>query len=160
MSRWEVWSFGILNGIVAVTGAAYYYMKVVLVSEDPFAVVNHPWQPGMLAAHIVVAPLATISFGMLFRSHVLPKLVSRVPAFRRSGWSSLGSFLAMTLSGYLLQVASVPSHVRVLSLAHIATGTVFVASYSLHLILARGPIRQSLDAQAGGPKLSRSALPR
>jgi hypothetical protein len=44
MSRWEAWSFGALNLVLALTGGVYFYMKFVLRTDDPFAVVNHPWQ--------------------------------------------------------------------------------------------------------------------
>ena len=109
MRRWERWSFNALNAALAVTGVAYFYMKYLLATDDPFAVVNHPWQPSMLSLHVVVAPVLILCFGIVLRSHILKKLVSSYQPDRRTGWISLLSFTAMALSGYLLQVISSPA---------------------------------------------------
>lgn len=135
MRRWERWSFNVLHGVVAGTGLVYFYMKYVLTPPDEFAVVNHPWQPSMLALHILAAPVFIAFFGIVFRSHTLSKLVSRSAANRRSGWISVVSFTAMALSGYLLQVASSPTWVTSMVWAHVITSCVFVAAYGVHLFI-------------------------
>ena len=61
MKPWERWAFNGLNIVVAITGLAYLYMKYVLPSDDPFAVVNHPWQSSMLSLHVVVATPSQIA---------------------------------------------------------------------------------------------------
>lgn len=137
MRRWERWSFNLLHGVVTGTGLVYFYMKYVLTPSDEFAVVNHPWQPSMLALHIVAAPVFIAFFGMVFRSHTLSKLLSRSAANRRSGWISAVSFSAMALSGYLLQVASSPTWVTSMVWAHVIASCVFVAGYGLHLFMGR-----------------------
>ena len=65
MRPWERWTFGLLALLVSVTGGAYFWMKYMLVNTDPFAVVNHPWQPAMLAAHVVASPPLLLMFGVL-----------------------------------------------------------------------------------------------
>lgn len=135
MSRWESWTFGVLHVVLALSGGVYFYMKYLLRTGDPFAVVNHPWQPTVLVVHVLAAPLGILVFGMLFRSHILHKLTSRQPAGRRSGWTALVSFTAMAMSGYLLQVVSSPTAVRVATATHVATSVIFVAGYSVHLVL-------------------------
>jgi hypothetical protein len=63
----------------------------------------------------------------------------------------------MALSGYLLQVASTPALLTVMLWAHIATSVVFVAGYSLHLVIGWRISRVSsmatstLPRQAGLP---------
>ena len=136
MKRWERWSFNALNLVVAVTGFAYAYMKYLLASDDPFAVINHAWQPSMLAAHVLVAPFLILLFGIVLRSHILKKLLSRHRPNRRTGWTSLVSFAAMALSGYLLQVASSPAWLSLLVVLHIVTSVVFVVGYGAHLVIA------------------------
>ena len=136
MRRWEHWSFNALHAIVAASGLAYLYMKYLLVAGDPFAVINHPWQPAVLSAHVVAAPVFVAFFGMLLRSHTLGKLTSPIPANRRSGWFALVSFSAMALSGYLLQVASSPEWIAALLWLHTGTGLLFVAGYGLHLVIS------------------------
>ena len=56
MKRWEVWSFHILTMIVTLSGTVYLWMKYLLKTDDPFSVINHPWQPAMLAAHVLTSP--------------------------------------------------------------------------------------------------------
>ena len=138
MTRWERWAFNTLHGVVAVTGLVYFYMKYLLPADDPFAVINHPWQPSMLAVHVVAAPVFILVFGMVLRSHVLKKLLSNGPSARWSGWFSLVSFAAMALSGYLLQIAADPFMLRSMLVAHVGTSLVFVAGYTAHLILGLG----------------------
>jgi hypothetical protein len=135
MKWWEQWTFNVFHGVVAVTGVAYLYMKYLLAPVDPFAVVNHPWQPAMLSIHVVAAPIFIAFFGMLFRSHTLRKLLSPNAGNRRSGWASLLSFSTMALSGYLLQVASSPAWLGALVWLHIATSLIFVTGYSVHLVI-------------------------
>ena len=135
MKWWEQWAFNVLHGIVAVTGVAYFYMKYVMAATDPFAVINHSWQPTVLSLHIVAAPVFIAFFGMLFRSHTLRKLVSPHPANRRSGWTSLVSFSTMALTGYAAQVASDPTWLSGLVWAHVSTSLIFVVAYGAHLVI-------------------------
>ena len=135
MRLWERWSFNALNVAVTVTGLAYFYMKYLLGTDDPFAVINHAWQPSMLALHVVSAPFLILFFGIVLRSHIFKKLASNQSVDRRTGWVSLLSFTGMALSGYLLQVASNPAWLGTLVMLHVATSVVFVVGYSAHLII-------------------------
>lgn len=139
MTRWESWLFGVVQAILAVTGVVYFVMKYVLETDDPFAVINHPWQPSVLTAHVLAAPLGLVLFGMVFRSHILMQLRSRVAGRRRSGWVSLVAFGLMALSGYLLQVMASPAALRVALVVHVATGVVFVLGYATHLAIGFRP---------------------
>ena len=135
MTWWERWAFNLLHGLVAVTGIVYFWMKYAMAPTDPFAVVNHPWQPFMLAWHIVAAPFFVVFFGMLFRTHTLRKLLSASRRNRRSGWTSLVSFSVMALTGYLIQVASSPAWITASIWAHVAASVVFVAGYTTHMVI-------------------------
>ena len=135
MTWWERWAFNLLHGVVAVTGVAYIYMKYVMPATDPFAVINHPWQPAMLALHVVAAPFFIAFFGMLFRSHTLRQLMCRQAGNRRTGWTSLISFSAMALTGYLLQVTANPVWLAGLVWAHVSTSLLFLAGYGVHLVI-------------------------
>ena len=135
MTWWEQWAFNLLHAVVTVTGVGYLYMNYVMTATDPFAVINHPWQPAMLSLHIVTTPVFIAFFGMLFRSHTLRKLVSPNAGNRRTGWTSLVSFSTMALTGYLLQVASDPAWLSGLVWAHVSTSLIFVAGYGVHLVI-------------------------
>jgi hypothetical protein len=133
---WERWTFGLLSLVVAVTGSAYFWMKYLVVNDDPFAVVNHPWQSTMLSLHVLASPPLILVFGIILNSHIMRKLRAPKPANRRSGVASLITFGTMIASGYLLQVATGESALRVLLIAHVASGVVFSVAYVAHLIIS------------------------
>ena len=136
MKRWERWTLNALSLAVAATGIAYLWMKYVLQTDDPFALVNHPWQSGMLGLHVVASPALILMFEIVFNSHIMKKLsATRLPN-RRSGFVSLGTFAVMIASGYLLQVSSHEGVMRSLVVLHIASGAIFAASYATHLVIS------------------------
>ena len=148
MTRWERWGFNTFHVIVTGTGIIYLYMKYAMTNEDPFAIVNHPWEPATLAAHVLAAPLLVVFFGMVFRSHSFRKLRSRHPANRRSGWTSILSFSAMAFSGYLIQVATTPWLITFFIWTHVAASVVFIAGYGIHLVNGWRIIDRRADAAA------------
>lgn len=136
MKRWERWSFNLASLVVVVTGFAYFWMRYLITTDDPFAVVNHPWQGPMLQAHVLAAPLFILVFGIVLNSHVMRKLrASRIPN-RKSGYASLATFVLMVASGYLLQVASSDEWLKGLVAVHVASGAVFSLTYAGHLLVS------------------------
>ena len=136
MKRWERWTFNALSLAVIVTGFAYLWMKYGVQTDDPFAVVNHPWQTAMLSLHVVASPALILIFGIIFNSHVMKKLgATRLPN-RRSGLVSLGTFAAMIVSGYLLQVSSSETWLQAMLVLHLASGAVFAVVYAAHLVIS------------------------
>jgi hypothetical protein len=136
MKPWERWTFNTLAFLVSVSGFAYLWMKYGLTTDDPFAVVNHPWQMPMMDLHLLASPAFLLVFGVVFNSHVMKKLrASRLPN-RRSGYVSLGTFTAMVASGYLLQVASNDAWLNALLVLHLASGAIFSVAYAAHLVIS------------------------
>ena len=136
MKRWERWTFNALSLAVVATGFAYLWMKYVVQTDDPFAVVNHPWQTSMLSLHVVASPALILIFGIIFNSHVMKKLsATRLPN-RRSGFVSLGTFAAMIVSGYLLQVSSSETWLQAMIVVHVASGAIFAIVYAAHLVIS------------------------
>jgi hypothetical protein len=145
MSRWERWTFNLAALVVAATGFVYLWMKYVLEQPDPFAVVNHPWQSAVLGLHVIASPAFILIFGIVLHSHVMTKLrFSRLPN-RRSGFTSLGTFAVMVISGYLLQVTSNERWLQALVIVHIGSGTVFSLAYAAHLVISARLARKRLD---------------
>jgi len=154
MKPWEHRLFNGLNIVVAITGFAYFYMKYALSSDDPFAVINHPWQSSALSLHVVFAPLVILLFGIVLRSHIIKKLISNNRPNRRTGWISLMTFSTMSLSGYLLQVATSVAWLKVLVVLHVGTSIVFLIGYGAHLVIG-WRLGWSTDAEVtGGVRLS------
>lgn len=135
MTKWERWGFNAFHFVVAMTGVVYFYMKYLMATEVPFAVINHPWESTMLSLHVIVAPFLIAFFGMLFRSHSLRKILSPNPENRRTGWTSLISFSAMAVSGYFIQVAATPALISAAIWTHIVTSMFFLVGYTVHLVI-------------------------
>lgn len=133
--RVERWFFNAMHAAITLSGAAYFCMKYLMTTDDPFALVNHPWEPAMLSIHVISAPLVVVLFGMVFRSHTLRKVLQASPVNRRSGLTSAGSFLVMTLSGYLIQVTTTPALIAMAIWTHVATSVLFVVAYAAHLVV-------------------------
>lgn len=136
MKRWERWTFHALSLMVAATGFSYLWMKYVLQNDDPFALVHHPWQNGILGLHVVISPAFILVFGIIFNSHIMKKLRATGLPNRRSGFVSLGTFALMIISGYLLQVSSNEGWLQVLIVAHVSSGAIFSFVYAAHLVIS------------------------
>lgn len=149
MSRWERWSLHILTMGITGSGLAYFWMKHLLETDDPFSLVNHPWQPAMLQWHLLLAPLLVFLLGMILNSHIARKLRSNTRNGRRTGLMTLVVFPVMVLSGYLLQVLTDPVWTRAVLVLHLTSGSLFALLYAAHLgVKAR---EQSLQRRARQP---------
>lgn len=136
MKRWERWTFNLLSLVVAVSGFLYLWMKYVLRSEDPFAVVNHPWQASILNLHVLASPGLILVFGIVLNSHIMKKLRAGRSPNRKSGLLSLGTFATMVASGYMLQVSSSEFWLRTHVALHVTSGVLFSIAYGAHLIIS------------------------
>jgi hypothetical protein len=152
MRPWERWTFNLVALTVAASGFAYFWMKYLIQTDDPFAVVNHPWQGIMLHLHVLASPPFVLIFGVVLNSHILKKLRGARPSNRKTGLASLATFVLMIVSGYLLQVATSEVWLDRLVLLHVASSTVFTITYGTHLIisyrLARRPERVAIQEVA------------
>jgi hypothetical protein len=134
MSRLERWSMSVLTAIVGVTGLAYVWMKYLLTPADPFAVVNHPWQPYVLDAHVLAAPALMIVFGMVWTTHIRSRVAAGQRYSRRTGLISLWTFILMAGSGYALPVLTGELARRMAIVVHLASGSVFLIAYGAHVV--------------------------
>ncbi len=128
---------------ITATGAAFAFMKYTMTSDDPFAVINHPWQPAMLSAHVIAAPFALFAFGWIFGDHIWPSFTGRVPN-RPTGVASMLLIVPMTLTGYLLQVITDERARHWVAVAHWVTSALFVISYAAHLFLKPADGRRTI----------------
>ncbi len=134
MSRVQVVYLHLTVALLTITGAVFAYMKYAMTSRDEFAVVNHPLQPHMLSAHVVIAPLAVFAFGWIFSDHIWPKFRNKHAPHRKSGIWSMLLIAPMTLSGYLLQVSTEDATRHAMAIAHWTTSALFVVAYVIHLV--------------------------
>lgn len=132
MKRWEAWwNHAALAG-VALTGLVYGVVKYFVPNPDPDSRVGHPWQPGLMKAHLLVAPLAVLGVGLILRHHALRKRRQDEESGKRTGALLLWLFLPLIFSGYLIQVFVEPGVVRASGWGHAGLGAVVLLAYAFH----------------------------
>lgn len=160
MSRFEKWSVWITSALTAATGIGYFVTKYLFTSPDPYAVVNHPWQPFFLKAHILVSPLLLLALGAIALEHVWKHFVCGVRWSRRSGITTALSVLPMVATGYLIQTLTGAGWVRAMALSHIGFGVLFVAGLVVHgWMIRRGPPRGDREGREACPMEEECPLP-
>jgi len=155
--RWAVWSTSIAT---FVTGVVYLWMKYLLVSDDPLAVVNHPWQPLVLKLHILVAPLLTFSIGLVALRHVWRPLREGVREGRRSGLLTVVLLGPMILTGYLIQSITHAGLLRAMAISHIGLGLLYGVALLAHQFAAGGRRGRATRAKARDARRRRRRLHR
>jgi hypothetical protein len=133
--RWSVWSSSVLT---FVTGVIYLWLKYGLETDDPFAVINHPWQPAVLKIHILAAPLLVFSVGMVALRHVWRHLQSGSREGRRSGLITLVALGPMIATGYLIQAITDEGWLRAMAWSHIGLGLLYGIGLLAHQFAAGG----------------------
>lgn len=138
--------------LTGATGLVFAWMKHVMRGDDPYAVVNHPWQPHVLALHVLAAPLLLFAFGLIARDHIVGRWRDpRARRGRRTGMLAAGILLPMIASGYLIQVLTSRSWRSWLGWLHLGAGVVYLLLLAGHLkFSAPGPGAPGRGS-AGGP---------
>lgn len=135
MSRAQIIYLHLTLALTTLTGLVFAAMKYWMKSEDEFAAANHPWQPHMLSAHVVIAPLLLFVLGWAFGNHIVPKLrFGGDEGNRRSGIWSMLLIAPMTLSAYLMQIATNEAIRKAMAITHWVTSAIFVIGYAAHLM--------------------------
>lgn len=137
MSRTQLIWLHLSVALTAITGMVFAVMKYFMTTADEFAVANHPMQPYMLAAHVVVAPAALFLLGWTFSNHMLPKYRFGDGSNKKTGITQMALIIPMALSAYLLQIATNETLREAMAWAHWITSGVFVVSYLIHLFKPR-----------------------
>jgi hypothetical protein len=143
--RWAVWSTSVAT---FATGVIYLWMKYLLVSDDPLAVMNHPWQGAVLKAHILVAPLLIFSIGLVTLRHVWRHLRANKPDGRRSGLLTVVVLGPMIASGYLVQTVTHEGWLKAMAISHIGLGLLYGAGLLAHQFAAGGRKARAARAEA------------
>jgi len=126
------------TALVAGSGVVYAWMKYLMTTDDPYAVVNHPMQPWMLDLHVTAAPLLVFALGFIAQSHVLAHLAkgSGRPG-RATGLIAVSCVLPMIATGYLIQVFTNETARRASVWVHLATGVVYTGGFLAHVATSR-----------------------
>ena len=139
MTRWEAWTIRAGFGLAALSGILYGVMKYFLANPDPDSRMGHPWQPAVLAAHVLAAPVAVFAMGLLMRGHALARIRRGEREGRATGLLLFGIGLPMVFSGYLVQVFTAEAARKWSGWLHAAIGVVFALAFALHMPVSRPP---------------------
>lgn len=143
MNRFEKWSVLSTSFLTAVTGIVYLWMKYFMEAADPWAVINHPLQPWLLKAHILVAPLLVFAVGSIAVRHVWRHIRTGVAFGRRSGLTTALSLAPMIITGYLIQAVTHESWLLAIAIAHIGTGLLYSLGVAVHAWISRKAVARS-----------------
>lgn len=154
MTRFERWSVWLTTAGTLGTGVAYWWMKEMLTPSEPWAVINHPLQPWMLKAHILLAPLLVFSVGLITTRHVWRHYRNGVEKGRRSGLGAALGFGALVLTGYAIQVVTGESILRILAWGHLGLGLVYSAAVAAHWPATRTAARTAAQRRRDGSAAS------
>jgi hypothetical protein len=133
VNRLEAWLLHAGTILLTLTGLLYGWMHYLMKPADPFAVVNHPLEPYLLDAHVLLAPLLVFAVGLILHSHVLTKLQLGSRVARKSGIVLVALFIVMVVSGYALQATT--GSLRTASfVVHLSSGSLWAILYVAHQI--------------------------
>ncbi|HSG49869.1 MAG TPA: hypothetical protein VLA43_18745 [Longimicrobiales bacterium] len=128
--------------LTALTGGVYAYMKHLMAPMNEWAVINHPLQPWVLKAHILVAPVMVFAVGLVTMSHIWPLLRSGLPRGRQTGIWTAATFGPLVFTGYLIQAVTLPVLLAVVSWTHLGLGAVVTAAFLGHRVAVARGIRE------------------
>lgn len=134
MSRFERWMLHGSNLLVGGTGLVYAWMIYLSRPADPYALVNHPWQPHAQHLHVLFAPLVVFAAGLVWHRHIWSHFRRGVRGRRRSGLSLLLTLVPMVASGYLIQTAVDGGWRQVWVGVHLAASGMWLLAYAGHQV--------------------------
>ena len=135
MSRFERLALHLSTLLVGGTGLVYAWMVYLVHPSDPYALVNHPWQPAVQHLHILVAPLLVFAVGVIWQRHIGEHWRRGMKKRRRSGLSLVLTMVPMVVSGYLIQTATEDRWRRIWVVVHLAASALWLAGYLVHQVL-------------------------
>lgn len=136
VERWLLWGS---TAVVAASGIGFAWTKYLVESDDPFAVIHHPWQPYFLKLHVLSSPFLVFAVGFVFSRHVIRQWQARDSRGRRSGLGIVVVLAPLILSGYLIQIVTGETLLGWLVAAHLVAGAVYLLMVPFHR--SRGALR-------------------
>ena len=132
MNRGELGTIHAANLLVVGSGIVYAVMRYLLEPVDEWAVVNHPWQPHLQHLHVFFAPVLVFAVGLIWSSHIVPKLRNGRKA-RWSGLILLAGFVPLTVSGYAVQITVGESWRTAWIVIHLVSSGLWIIAFVVHL---------------------------
>jgi hypothetical protein len=137
MTRAEAWFTHASALLVGGTGLVYGWMRYCVEPADELALVHHPLEPTLQAAHILLAPLLVFAGGLLWREHIWGRLRAGASPRRPTGVLLLALLAPMVASGYLVQTTTSDLGRELSVWVHATSGAVWALGYGIHLLAPR-----------------------
>jgi hypothetical protein len=122
-------------GLLWLSGLAWLVLHLFFARNTEFGTAPHPWQPGILMVHGVLAVLATFLFGWIVGSHV--SLNWRRGAQRVSGVALIVLLAVLALTGLGSYYLTWDGARAVNSLVHEGAGLLTIIPALVHWATAR-----------------------
>lgn len=132
MSTFEKWAVWMTSTGTGLTGLVYWWMQDWMQPLDEFAVINHPLQPWVLKAHVLLAPLMVFAIGLVAAEHIWRQYALGIRAGRRSGLLAMWTIVPMIGSGYLIQVVTSLPWLEALAWTHLGASGAYLVGLVLH----------------------------
>ena len=137
MTRFEKWSVVLSSALTVLTGLAFLGVKYLMEPAEPWAVINHPSQPWLQKAHILVSPLLVFSVGAIAVRHVWRHFRAGRAWARKSGLGTAAAVAPMVLTGYLVQAITHVGWLRAMAISHIVFSLLYTAAFAAHYLVTR-----------------------
>ncbi|MEX0890722.1 MAG: hypothetical protein WEB88_01040 [Gemmatimonadota bacterium] len=138
MNAFQKWLLLGSSVATALTGIVYAWMKYLMTPTEPWAVINHPLEPWMLKAHIVVAPVMVFALGLIATGHIWAHFRSGLSVRRRTGITTMAVLVPMIFTGYLIQAVTHAGWLQAMVLGHLVTSALYVLGLGWHWLVAGG----------------------
>ncbi len=155
MSNFERWNLWITTALVVATGVGLFGVKYLMSPSEPWAVINHPIQPWLLKAHIIVSPFMIFAVGVITTRHIWQHYRSGQQRGRHTGITTALVTVPMILTGYLIQVMTTMGWVSAMAIAHIVFGTVYALGLSAHQLVIQRKKPRDIRHEPPRPHKSR-----
>jgi hypothetical protein len=148
VTTFEKWALWVSTAAVGISGCVYGWMKYLLSSDDPYAIIHHPWQPFFLKLHLLTAPLLVFAFGPVYTRHIVRRWQSGRAEGRTSGAATLAVLVPMIASGYAVQTLTSESWLYRIAMIHVATGLLYLGGFAAHQLGAASRTREPSEPDA------------
>lgn len=149
-AKWLVW---LSSAATTLTGVVYFVMDRMMSPVDEFAVINHPLQPVVLKAHILVAPVLVFAMGVIAVDHVWKYFRGTIRRGRRTGLTAMWPVVPMVVTGYLIQAITHVTWLEVVAWTHILGGVAYALALAGHQVAVRRSrlVILQMREKPGGP---------
>jgi len=127
--------------VITITGIIYYLVKNFFQVQGEWGVESHPFEVHLQHFHILSVPILLVAISMIFKDHVLKKIISKSRLMKKSGISLLVLAIIMIFSGYGIQVAMSTIVRNAMINIHLVSSLAWIVVFLYHQIKSKNYIK-------------------